>query len=108
MNAYGLLAKAFWETYRPEATAELPDPDAFFTDLGEQIAQQITDTFQDLAGEATPGQDFMDRLGELNMGRLRAREAALQELVYCQAKEPGTEDLEMPYVALPKIAATLE
>lgn len=96
MNPYGKRAQAFWETYRPQATAALPDPEAFFTAIGEEVAAQIEEDALDFQEKGTPGQGVHDVLGSLNTARYRAREKAMQELVYDREKEPGTEDLDMP------------
>lgn len=47
MNRYGHLMQDRWTEVAPVRTAALPDPTAFFTEMGDQIAAevaQLTDT----------------------------------------------------------------
>ncbi|WP_404949166.1 hypothetical protein HFP70_35880 [Streptomyces sp. ARC14] len=106
-SGYKALVKAFWQTYRPTA---LPSwrrrrrGDVLRAD-GAEIEEQIAERRDEFREETPPGADFRDAMASINMATMRSREAVLHELVYSLAKEPGTEDAEMPRVSLPKIAA---
>lgn len=107
MNPYGERAKAYWETYRPTALAEIPETEreAFFTRIGEEVETEIGETFLDLVPDPEPGEelDAAERNGLIQMAKLRAREAAMAELVYLD-KEPGTEMKDLPMTrSLPTI-----
>ncbi|WP_404949013.1 hypothetical protein HFP70_35105 [Streptomyces sp. ARC14] len=107
-SGYKALVKAFWQTYRPTALAELAQttpPETFFAQMGAEIEEQIAERRDEFREETPPGADFRDAMASINMATMRSREAVLHELVYSLAKEPGTEDAEMPRVSLPKIAA---
>lgn len=91
MNQYALMAKSHWARWLPARYAQLTDPDSFFTTLGEQAEAQIADLMMELAGDDPPGEDYLVKLGRLNMARLRAEEIVLRELILLPA-EPGTED----------------
>ena len=41
MNHYGQLARDHWMQWLPERFATIENPEAFFTDLGQQIHSQI-------------------------------------------------------------------
>ncbi|MEU7044717.1 hypothetical protein AB0A77_27170 [Streptomyces varsoviensis] len=111
MSGYKALVKAYWETYRPNALAALAEttPGTFFAQVSEEIEELIAeyrdDYREEYREETPPGTDFRVVIGYLNMATMRARERALHEMVYGLAKEPGTEDKEMPEVSLPKITA---
>ncbi|WP_330462097.1 hypothetical protein OIB37_12540 [Streptomyces sp. NBC_00820] len=108
MSGYKALVKAYWVTYRPGALAALAEntpPETFFARVSDEIAERIAEYRDDFTPPGIPGADFRDRMREINMATLRAREKALHELLYGLPKEPGTEGAEMPGVALPKIAA---
>jgi hypothetical protein len=45
----------------------------------------------DLAGPDIPGEEFLEKVGRLQYGRMRAEEMALTELIYSQTPEPDTE-----------------
>ena len=49
MNQYGMRARAHWTLGLPQRTAQLEDPDAFFTSLGEQVANAVHATEDALA-----------------------------------------------------------
>ena len=96
MNRYGLIAQRYWTTYLPARTAALPDPQAFFTDLGEEIEDMVLGLEDDLAGPDILGEEFLAKVGRLRNARMRAEEMALAELIYSQTPEPNTEHLEPP------------
>lgn len=79
MNQYGQRARAHWEAHRPEAFAQLDDPETFFTELGEEIATQISDLIPQLAGPDLPGEGTLEKVARLNSARARATEIALEE-----------------------------
>lgn len=90
LSRHGRLAREYWETYRPQALAELENPAGFFHVLDLRVTEQI--------GSLTT--EMLERLPVAERGRARAAvRAQAQELVYAQevflAKEPGTEHREM-------------
>ena len=91
MNAYGARAMDYMRLHRPTALVAIPEPEAYFTDLGEQILAQVLEVEEALAGQAPPGEAFVDRLGRLKMARLMAEERVLAELVYSNWEEEGDE-----------------
>ena len=90
MNHYGVTAQRHWERWLPERYATIQDPDSFFSTLGEEAAKQIADLTLDLAGDDPPGEDYMVKVGRLNMARLQAEEMVLQEQVLL-LPEPGAD-----------------
>lgn len=80
MNHYGARAKKHWETYLPIQFRDLPDPESFFTKLGEQISAQVRALTLELAGQDPAGEPYMDKVGRLNMSRLQAESQVMQEL----------------------------
>ena len=41
MNRYGRLAQQHWARWRPNQLSQIPDPEDFFSMLGQQAEQQI-------------------------------------------------------------------
>jgi hypothetical protein len=41
VNWYGAMAMRVWARWRPRAYAGISDPQAFFTELGEEVAEQV-------------------------------------------------------------------
>ena len=90
MNHYGATAQRHWARWLPERYATIQDPDSFFSTLGEEAAQQIADLTLDLAGDDPPGEDYLVKVGRLNMARLQAEEIVLREQVLL-TPEPGAD-----------------
>ena len=87
MNHYGALARRHWERYLPTRFAALLDPEAFFTDLGEQVEQRVQQLSEEKMGDdppLSPGTkpDFLAKVGRGNAARMAAQGQALAELVY--------------------------
>lgn len=90
MNHYGVTAQRHWKRWLPARYAAIQDPDSFFSTLGEEVAKRIADLTLDLAGDDPPGEDYLVKVGRLNMARLQAEEIVLQEQVLL-APEPGAD-----------------
>lgn len=80
MNQYGTRAKQHWQKYLPQQFRQLSDPDSFFSELGDQIADRVQSLTQDLAGDDPPGEGFLQKLGRLNMARRDAESQILKEM----------------------------
>lgn len=88
MNRYGAMAKEHWKRWLPERYGAIPDPDSFFSTLGEEAADQIGNLWPDLANQGGPEPDYLKRVGRLNMAKLQAEEIVLADLVLLDP-EPG-------------------
>jgi hypothetical protein len=86
MNQYGTRAKQHWQKFLPERFSQLEDPDSFFSALGEQIDERVQELSLAMAGDDPPGEDYLAKLGRLNMTRLNAESQALQELALLEAE----------------------
>ena len=95
MNEYGRNARTYWQIHLPRRFSAIPAPErtAFFTDLGEQAANQIADLSADLAGDDPPQESYLSKVGRLNAARQQAQETVLAELILLPP-EPGTEPQE--------------
>ncbi len=88
MHHYGMMARQHWARWLPERYAAIPDPDSFFTGLGEEAARRIADLALDLAGDDPPAEAYLAKVGRLNMARLQAEEIVLREQIL-PLPEPG-------------------
>jgi hypothetical protein len=93
VNEYGEMARDHCRRWRPAACAEITDPDSYFTDLGDRVAQEISDLWAELrARSGNPaGEDYIARVGRLNALRKQAEEVVLADLVLLPP-EPGASD----------------
>lgn len=98
MNRYGTMLKDQWTQADPEMVASLEDPETYFSQLGEQAAERVADLSLNLVGPDKPGEEYLEKVGRLNMARLQAEEIVLSELQppsYLDADEPEEpEDFE--------------
>lgn len=96
MNQYGTMAREHWARWLPGRYSQIQNPDSFFTALGEEVAQQIGDLMLDLAGDGPPGEDYLAKVGRLNMARQQAEELVLAERVLLPPEPGVTETGENP------------
>lgn len=92
MNKYAKLAMSHWKRTDPDRYATIADPQTFFRELGQQAETQIQELAARLAGPDQPGEEYLQKVGRLNMARLQAEEAVLAELVLIS----GPEEDESP------------
>ena len=78
MNRYGTQAMRHWQQTDPARYQQIPDPETFFTELGEQVESEIQALADTLAG---PGETYMEKVGRLNMARFNAESDILREMV---------------------------
>jgi hypothetical protein len=90
MNKYATLAMSHWKRTDPARYATIADPQTFFRELGEQAETQIQQLAATLAGPDQPGEEYLQKVGRLNMARLQAEEAILTELVLISGPEQET------------------
>jgi hypothetical protein len=81
MNQYAAQARRHWQTHLPERYRQIEDPDKYFTEMGEQIAQQIQDTARAIAGPDPEQETYLAKVGRLNMARLTAEDQTLREML---------------------------
>lgn len=88
MNRYALIARDHWRVWLPHTVAEMANPEAFFTDLGLRVENQVDSRTAKLAGPDITGEGYLEKLGRLRMARFDAEASVLRELVLLPP-EPG-------------------
>lgn len=91
MDQYGEMARSHWARWLPRRFAAIEDPQSFFTELGEEAAERISDLAYQLAGEDQPGEGYLGKAGRLGEARHRAEQIVLAEMILLDP-EPGTEE----------------
>jgi hypothetical protein len=96
VNRYGVMARRHWTRWLPEQYAAIGDPESFFTTLGEEVARQIDDLADELAGEIGQSDSYLARMGQSDsylarMGQLLAAWAIAEELILPQRVLPQAE-----------------
>jgi hypothetical protein len=93
MNRYGRLAQEHWAKWRPNELSQIPDPEAFFSTLGQEVATQVEALAAALAGDDPGGEQGLQKQGRLEMARFNAEAQILREMVLLPP-EPGHPDAE--------------
>ncbi|MER5615438.1 hypothetical protein [Streptomyces sp. NPDC002215] len=88
MNQYGRLAQRHWQEFPPGRISEIDDPDAFFTELGIDVQDEVRSrwTAERLNGPAVVGESYLERAGRLQQMRYEAEGEVLRELVLLPAE----------------------
>jgi hypothetical protein len=81
MNRYATQAMRHWQQTDPARYQQIPDPETFFTELGERVESEIQALATAIAGPDRPGETYMEKVGRLNMARLDAESDILREMV---------------------------
>jgi hypothetical protein len=96
MNQYGRRTQRYWQQNLPTQYAQIPNPETFFAQLGETMAEQIADLAEQIAGPDPAGEDYLSKLGRLNMARTTAETEVFREtLPQPESTQPG-EETEAP------------
>lgn len=88
MHPRGQRAWDHWRTWRPNELSRIPNPEAFFSRLGQEATEQIDQVSAALAGDDPGGEEYLAKVGRLRMARSTAESQVLRELVLLPP-EPG-------------------
>lgn len=105
MNRYGLQARRRWTEIDPQRVAAIPDPNRFFTELGEQILTQVTDLTDAMLAKQTLETSVSAREAQIATATKTAEEIVFADLVEIV---PPTEDEEPDWEALRQSMRDLE
>jgi hypothetical protein len=84
MNAYGTQAMNHWKTAAPTRYAALPDPVEFFTELGDEIQNQVLNLTETLTAGLPASEDYLERVGQVNAARMQAEEIVRADLMWIE------------------------
>lgn len=71
MNRIGRTMLEHYRLHRPSELATIEDPDRYFTNLGEQMFQEMLELADTIAGPDT-SPNFLENVGRLNEAKLTA------------------------------------
>lgn len=94
MNQYGRLAQRQWKEFMPARSSMLDDPEAFFTQMGEDMAEEVSMLKDQLERNLPPTQDYLQRVSDLNRVKRQAEEIVLNEMIHTQIS-PELEHLDL-------------
>ena len=114
MNRYGQMALEYTQDNAPEDFAKIEDPETFFTEAGEQIAEAVAEALRQLVGEPAPGESLVDYRRRSSLSLRQAEEIVLADhyLLTGSATETGLEgtndpELESYYRDLAEVNETI-
>lgn len=88
---YASRARSYYRDFLPGRYQQILNPEHFFSDLGQRIEDQVQTAERQLAGPDSPGEGFIQKVGRLNMARLRAAELVMAQEVYSIPPETEQE-----------------
>lgn len=94
MNKYGKHAQETWKMLAPTQYAQIPDPEAWFTTLGEEAETSVGELSVQIAGPDPKDETYLQKVGRLNAARTQAEEIVRAEMLTPQDQEPTDEDSE--------------
>jgi len=89
VNSYGAKALSHWRKYLPGQLAQIPDPEAFFTLLGETAATEIDQIADALAQTQPPGEGYLEELARLETARKMAEMQVTREMILIDPEDQG-------------------
>jgi hypothetical protein len=115
MNRFGQMALDHNRQHRPDAYSQIPDPDTFFTQVGEEIAAEVTQLRDQLLGPLRPGESPEDYRLRSYQALATAEELTLADhhlFQPCPTNETDEDwsddpDLDRHYRALDQINRTI-
>lgn len=90
MNTYAARVMSHYQQFLPDQLATIPDPEAYFSTLGQEIETQVNELTTRLAGPDQLGDGYLEKVGRLNMAKLQAEETVLAD--YLTPPEPNQDD----------------
>lgn len=96
MNKYGRMALEHWQEVAPTRLAGIEDPEGFFSRLGLEVESRVQELQTQFAGPDPVGEEYLAKVGRLNMARLQAEEMALAEMVWISAPETDPSETAGP------------
>jgi hypothetical protein len=81
VNSYGAKALSHWRRYLPGQLAQVQDPEAFFTLLGEAAETEIDQIADALAQTTPPGEGYLEELARLETARKTAEMQVTREML---------------------------
>lgn len=93
MNRYGKHAQQTWQMLAPSQYAQILDPEAWFTKLGEDAENNVGELSVQIAGPDPQNETYLEKVGRLNAAKAQAEEIVRAEMLTPQDPEdPEAED----------------
>jgi hypothetical protein len=81
VNHYGIRARDHWREHLPDRLAQIPDPEEFFTLLGEMAETEIGHRAEALELLTQPAEGYLAEVARLETPRVVAEMEVLRELI---------------------------
>lgn len=72
VNKYGAHAQKLWQEWAPASYAGIPEPEQFFSHLGQLAAQMMAELAPQIAGPDPAGESHREQAARLSAATLRA------------------------------------
>ena len=91
MNQYGKHAQQTWKMIAPDEYAQIPDPEAWFEELGRQAQERVGELTYQIAGQDPAEETYLGKVGRINAAKMQA-----EEIVRAEMLTPDTPVQEEP------------
>jgi hypothetical protein len=93
MNQYGEQARRYWQENLPRQYAQISNPQRFFEQMGERIAEEVEQLTIEMAGLDQAGEGYLGKVGRLQM----ARASAETEVMRHTLPQPEPDEPAQPH-----------
>lgn len=97
MNRFGRFALEAWSTLAPTALSQIPDPQAYFSALGEQAQSEWASLWPQLVVEPDPpGEGTFTKAGRIEAAKMQAEEMIRADLLTPSEDQQDEDPGEAP------------
>jgi hypothetical protein len=89
MNHHGLKAQQHWQQRLPRQYAQITDPEAFFTLLGETAQEEIGRLADALAETTPPAEGYLEETARLTTARKMAEMQVTRDMILVDPDDPA-------------------
>ena len=93
MNRYGQRLMDQWKRADPQRFAAIADPEAFFSQKGQELETEIQTLAAALAGPDRPGESYLEKTSRLSTARFNAESDLIREAMLPEPDEDHEEPL---------------
>ena len=100
-QTYARTARQHWETFLPQATAALPNPEEHFRRLGERVESLVLARAEQLVAAEQPAPSTEQERRDVALWAHRTAEEEVMADEVFLTPEPDARDNELPTQSLP-------
>ncbi len=96
MNRFGRFALEAWSALAPTALSQIPDPQTYFSALGEQAQSEWASLWPQLVEPDPPGEGTFAKAGRIETAKMQAEEMIRADLLTPSEDQQDEDPGEAP------------